>query len=111
MSDVQNVAVDQFADDAVILDVREDDEFAAGHAPGAVHIPLGDVPARLAEVPEVDGALPVVCRRGGRSLRAAQWLEAQGIEVVNVDGGMQAWESAGKRVVNAEGRDADPTII
>lgn len=109
MTEFPTVAVDQLDDAAVVLDVREDDEFAAGHAPGAVHIPLGDVPARLGEIPAVDGALPVVCRRGGRSLRAAQWLESQGIEVVNVDGGMQAWESAGKKVVTDSG--ADPTII
>lgn len=109
MTQVPTVAVDQLADDAVLLDVREDDEFAAGHAPGAVHVPLGDVPQRLDEIPEVDGALPVVCRAGGRSLRAVQWLESQGFEVVNVDGGMKAWASADKTVVTTG--DQDPAII
>ena len=96
------------ADDAVLLDVREDDEWAAGHAPGAVHIPLGDLPQRLADVPEVDGELPVVCRSGGRSGRAVAWLAQQGYDVVNVDGGMKQWEAAGKRLI---GDAAQPHVI
>lgn len=55
------------ADDAVVLDVREQDEYDAGHAPRAIHIPLGDLPNRLNELPEVDGNLPVVCRSGARA--------------------------------------------
>ena len=96
------------ADDAVLLDVREDDEWAAGHAPGAVHIQLGDLPQRLADVPEVDGELPVVCRSGGRSGRAVAWLAQQGYDVVNVDGGMKQWEAAGKRLI---GDAAQPHVI
>lgn len=94
---------------AVLLDVREPDEWAAGHAPGAIHIPLGDLPARLAELPEPDaGALAVTCRGGGRSSRAVAWLLQQGFEVANLDGGMQAWQAAGKPVVN-DGRST-PTV-
>lgn len=93
---------------SVLLDVREDDEWAAGHAPGAVHVPLAQVPARLAELP-ADAPLYVVCRSGGRSARATAWLVAQGREAVNVDGGMAGWAAHGRPVV-AEG-DAAPEII
>lgn len=93
------------ADDAVVLDVREQDEFDAGHAPAAVHIPLADLPSRVGELPEVDGDLPVVCRSGGRSSRAVQWLAAQGYDVANVDGGMKQWAADGKTVI-AESGDA-----
>lgn len=109
MTEVATVNVTDLPDDAVVLDVREDDEFQAGHAPGAVHVPLDQVPARLADVPELDGPIPVICRAGGRSLRAAQWLESQGFEVVNVTGGMKSWAAAEKAVV-AEG-DGEPRII
>lgn len=90
-----DITVDQVADDAVILDVREQDEWDAGHAPNAVHIPLGELPTRLEELPDVE-ELAVVCRRGGRSAQAVAWLTQQGFDVVNVDGGMSAWQSAGK---------------
>lgn len=109
MNDIPQVQVNDIPDDAVLLDVREDDEWAAGHAPGAVHIPLSDVPTRLGELPEVEGALAVVCRSGGRSGRAVQWLQAQGFDVINVDGGMRAWSGAGKPM-EADGQD-DPTVI
>ena len=99
---------EQLADDAVVLDVREQDEWDAGHAPNAVHIPLGELPGRLGDLPEGDEPLPVVCRAGGRSARAVAWLEQQGFDVVNVDGGMQHWSSAGKQVVSDHG---DPSII
>lgn len=100
---------EQLADDAVFVDVREQDEWDAGHAPNAVHIPLGEVPARLSDLPEVDGTLPIMCKAGGRSARAVAWLAAQGYDVVNVDGGMKAWEQAGKPMVS-EGGDA-PQVI
>ncbi|GAA2736374.1 rhodanese-like domain-containing protein [Pedococcus aerophilus] len=94
---IPQVSVSEVADDAVMLDVREQDEWDAGHAPGAVHIPLGDLPARLDELPDTDsGTLAVTCRAGGRSARAVAWLSQQGFDVANVDGGMKAWEAAGK---------------
>jgi rhodanese-related sulfurtransferase len=101
---IPQVPVDQVADDAVILDVREQDEWDAGHAPGAVHIPLGDLPARLAELPDPDaGTLAVTCRGGGRSSRAVAWLTQQGYDVANLDGGMKAWQAAGKPLVADQG--------
>lgn len=97
---IPQVTVSDVPDGATILDVREPDEWAMGHAPGAVHIPLGDLPARLAELPQPgEGALAVTCRGGGRSSRAVAWLAQQGYDVANLDGGMKAWESAGKPLV------------
>lgn len=89
--------------DGILLDVREDDEWAAGHAEGALHIPMGEVVDRFGEVTEqaADGQrVHVVCRAGGRSSRVAQYLAAQGVDVANVDGGMLAWEAAGRPMVS-----------
>lgn len=107
---MDNITPQDLPDDAVVLDVREPEEWAAGHAPNAVHIPLADVPARVDELPDpsTGGPLPVTCRSGGRSSRAVQWLQAQGYEVVNVDGGMKAWSAAGKQVVSDAG---EPQIL
>jgi rhodanese-related sulfurtransferase len=85
--------------DLVVLDVREPHEWAAGHIDGAVHIPLGEIPARVGELDPSVRTL-VVCHLGGRSARATQWLHAQGHDVVNVAGGMEAWELAGRPVVS-----------
>ncbi|ABS01657.1 rhodanese-related sulfurtransferase [Kineococcus radiotolerans] len=100
---VPTVAVTDLSDDAVVLDVREDEEWAAGHAPGALHIPMGQVPQRLGELPE--GRVLVVCRSGGRSQRTAQWLQRNGHDVVNVDGGMSAWAGAGRAMVSETGQE------
>ena len=97
---IPQIAVHDVHDNAVVLDVREQDEWDAGHAPGAVHIPLGELPSRLDELPDTDAAtLAVTCRGGGRSSRAVAWLAQQGFDVANLDGGMKAWESAGKQLV------------
>jgi rhodanese-related sulfurtransferase len=96
--DVPAVAVTDVPEGATLLDVREDDEWAAGHAPDAVHVPMSQFTARLDEVP--DGPLAVVCRVGGRSAQVTAFLLGQGREAVNVTGGMLAWEAAGRPVVN-----------
>jgi rhodanese-related sulfurtransferase len=90
--------------DAILLDVREHDEWAAGHAEGAVHIPMNEVVARIAEVPD-GGRVHVVCRVGGRSAQVTQYLIAQGVDAVNVNGGMLDWEAAGRPVVDGTGAD------
>ncbi len=87
----------------ILLDVREHDEWRLGHAPGARHIPMGDVPARMAEIP-VDADLYVICHLGGRSQRVADYLVGQGYQPVNVSGGMAAWAGAGRPVVTDDGR-------
>ena len=97
---IPQVSVAEVADSALILDVREQDEWDAGHAPGAVHIPLGELPSRLGELPDTDAeTLAIACRGGGRSSRAVAWLTQQGFDVANLDGGMKAWHGAGKPLV------------
>ena len=101
---IPQVPVTDVHDHALVLDVREQDEWDAGHAPGAVHIPLGELPSRLGELPDTDdGVLAVVCRGGGRSSRAVAWLSQQGFDVANLHGGMKAWEGAGKPLVADSG--------
>lgn len=99
------------AEGVSLLDVREHDEWTAGHAPEALHIPLGELPARvgeLAALPE-DRPVYVLCRTGGRSARATAWLNASGWEAVNVAGGMKSWHTEGRPVVGD--RDGVPPVI
>jgi rhodanese-related sulfurtransferase len=84
-----------------VLDVREDAEWVHGHIEGALHIPMSDLPVRLAEVP--DGPVLVVCRVGGRSAHAAGYLQQRGHDVVNLHGGMVEWEAAGRPMVSELG--------
>ncbi|MGN6331859.1 MAG: rhodanese-like domain-containing protein [Motilibacteraceae bacterium] len=107
MPSIPTVAAAQVPDDAVLVDVREPDEWAAGHAPGALHVPLSQLPQRLDEVPD-DRPVVVVCRVGGRSAQAVAWLNAQGWDTANLDGGMFAWVAAGRPLV-ADG--GDPQVI
>ncbi|MCA1981857.1 rhodanese-like domain-containing protein [Nocardioides nematodiphilus] len=80
-----------------VVDVREEHEWAAGHIEGAIHIPLGVLPVRAHELPE--GQFLVVCHLGGRSAQAVQWLTRNGHDAVNLAGGMDAWEAAGRPTV------------
>ena len=86
---------------AVLLDVREDDEWTAGHAPDAVHVPLGRVGEAASRFAGQE--VLTVCRSGARSGRAAKTLAAAGVKVHNVAGGMSAWASAGLPVVRDDG--------
>jgi len=79
-----------------LIDVRERDEFAAGHVPGAVNIPMSEVGDRLDELPSE--AFDVICQVGGRSARVVQALETRGYDVTNVDGGTGEWIAAGHPV-------------
>lgn len=107
--DIEQIGVADLPDDftdvteRVLLDVREDDEWAAGHVRGALHIPLDDVPARLDEI-DLDADLLVVCRTSGRSFRLLQYLAQRGIDGTCVSGGMVAWEAAGKPVETGPGQ-------
>ncbi|MRG85746.1 rhodanese-like domain-containing protein [Salinibacillus xinjiangensis] len=74
-----------------IIDVREDEEVAQGKIPGARHIALGTIPDRLDEI-DKDQPHYMVCRSGGRSGKACQFLKAQGYDVINMTGGMLAWK-------------------
>ena len=76
-----------------LIDVREEHEFARGHVPGSVNLPMSTIGSRLDELPE--GAFDVICQVGGRSARVVEALEARGHDVTNVDGGMSDWVAAG----------------
>ncbi|MET7769215.1 rhodanese-like domain-containing protein [Nocardia sp. NPDC005366] len=90
---------------AILLDVREDDEWGLGHAPGALHIPMADVPARVDEL-AFDTDLYVICRQGGRSIEVTRYLAHVGFDAVNVSGGMVAWQQAGRPLVAKGDRQA-----
>ncbi|MFE7351657.1 rhodanese-like domain-containing protein [Streptomyces sp. NPDC057543] len=95
--------------DGFVLDVREDDEWAAGHVEGALHIPMSDFVGRFGELTEAaEGGqrVHVMCRVGGRSAQVTQYLVQQGIDAVNIDGGMLAWDGAGRPMVTDNGTPA-----
>lgn len=95
-----------------LLDVREDDEWQAGHAPQALHIPLRDLPARMAELtgfPD-DQTVYVVCRTGGRSEQATAFLNANGYDACNVAGGMKSWQTEGRPMV-AGSPGSEPQVL
>ena len=102
---VPAVGPDAVPEGSVLLDVREDDEWEAGHPEGARHIRMGDLPGRFDEVAELadDGELVVVCRSGSRSARVVAWLAQNGVDAVNLDGGLGAWEAAGRPLVSETG--------
>jgi DMSO/TMAO reductase YedYZ molybdopterin-dependent catalytic subunit/glyoxylase-like metal-dependent hydrolase (beta-lactamase superfamily II) len=86
---------------AVLLDVREPDEWHAGHAPEAWLVPMGQVRSRRAELP-ADRPLVVVCRSGGRSAAVTASLRAWGFDACNLAGGMSAWAASGLAVTTPE---------
>jgi rhodanese-related sulfurtransferase len=100
--EVPTVHLEDLPVNAILLDVREDDEWAAGHIAGAVHIPMNQVPQHATSRPEVFAAqapLVVVCAMGSRSAQVTAWLVHNGIEAENLEGGMTAWAAAGRPVV------------
>jgi rhodanese-related sulfurtransferase len=103
---VPAIAVADLPADALLLDVRETDEWDAGHAPGARHLPMSELTARLGELPDAD-PLFVVCRSGARSARVVAFLAGQGYPAVNVEGGMQSWAAQGRSVVADGGARAE----
>jgi rhodanese-related sulfurtransferase len=87
-----------YANGATVVDVREPHEYVRGHVPGAVLIPLGDLPRRTHELPR-RGPVYVICGSGRRSLTGASTLEAVGLEAISVDGGTDGWIAAGRPYV------------
>ncbi len=81
-----------------VLDVREPDEWAAGHIAGAIHVPLVQIPQRAPELPAGRQVL-VVCRVGSRSAQATAFLQQRGIDAVNLADGMVGWMRAGRPMV------------
>jgi rhodanese-related sulfurtransferase len=103
---VPAVTAPQVERDAYLLDVREPDEWTAGHAPDAHHLPMMEIPVRMAEVP-ADEDVVVVCRSGVRSAQVVSYLIGHGWDNVrNLDGGMQSWAAAGRAVVSENGQPA-----
>jgi rhodanese-related sulfurtransferase len=88
---------------AVLLDVREQYEWASGHAPSARNIPVGALGSRLADV-SADRPVVAICQSGMRSARAARLLGHHGYEAYNLRGGMTAWANAGLPVTTTAGR-------
>jgi len=106
--DVPAVAVTDVPQDAYLLDVREQDEWEAGHIPTAVHIPMGELSDRAAEIPR-DRDVYVICRSGVRSAQVTVALNNAGWRARNIDGGMKEWAGAGLAMVAESG--AGPRVI
>jgi rhodanese-related sulfurtransferase len=101
-------AITLVSEGATLLDVRENSEWNAGHVPGAVHIPAAQVAAQAARRLPKGKQVVVACRSGSRASGATRTLVAQGIDAVNLRGGMRAWESAGGRLA---GKGNRPGVI
>ena len=100
---VSQVPAAEVPADAFLLDVREADEWAAGHAPGALHIPLGELGARYLEIDRAS-TLYVICRSGNRSDHAARALAGAGWQAHNVSDGMIGWHAAGRPMTSESGQ-------
>jgi rhodanese-related sulfurtransferase len=102
---VPTVSVSDLPAGVLLLDVREDDEWAAGHIAGAVHVPMMRIPNQLQLDPgpiTPETPIVVVCKVGSRSAQVTAWLRHQGFDATNLAGGMYAWEDAG-RPMEADG--------
>lgn len=105
--DAQQVVSANVPDGVYLLDVRENDEWTAGHAPDAVHIRLAELNERSAEIPR-DQDVYVICRSGARSAYATNALVGAGWKAINVSDGMTGWAVAGRPMVSETG--ADPHV-
>lgn len=106
---VPHIEIEEFATlppDAVVIDVREPDEYEAGHVPGAMPIPLAEIPDRVGDIP-AGRPVHVICQTGGRSLRASEFLINEGVDAVNVAGGTKAWVESGRDVHTSSGPRGD----
>lgn len=94
-------------DELLLLDVREEDEWEAGHIEGSVHIPMRELAGRQQELPE-DTKIVAVCRTGQRSAAVTEALKRAGYDAENLVGGVAEWDGVGLDLVNDEG---DPGIV
>ena len=91
-------AIDLAKGESWLVDVREPDEWEAGHAEGAYSLPMSQLNERIGELPQ-DATLLVICHSGGRSAKVTEALVGQGYDAINVSGGTMGWQSAGGVVV------------
>ncbi|MEX1178471.1 MAG: rhodanese-like domain-containing protein [Nitriliruptor sp.] len=98
----------EVADDVQLLDVREQDEWDAGHIDGADHVPMGELAARQGELAQ-DRTIVAVCRSGNRSGQVTNALRRAGYDIENLEGGMQAWAREGLPFVSED--DQAPRVI
>jgi rhodanese-related sulfurtransferase len=99
--DVDELA-ERLSEHTRLIDVREPDEYIAGHVPGAISVPLATLPDHLDQL-DASGPTYMICGVGGRSRRACEYAEAQGsFETINVDGGTKAWIASGRATVEGE---------
>ena len=92
--------------DALLLDCRNDEEWAAGHIDGALHLEMNTIPQRLHDDPALlDPGLPivVVCRVGNRAVHVTHWLNQNGYDAATLAGGMVAWDAAGRPMTSETG--------
>jgi rhodanese-related sulfurtransferase len=101
--DLQTFAAAQ-ADGAFVIDVREPFEYLAGHVPGALLLPMGQVPHAVAELPTSEPVF-VICASGNRSLTVASWLQGRGVAAYSVAGGTGGWVAQGRPVVRGSHAD------
>jgi rhodanese-related sulfurtransferase len=98
---------DPLPEGLTVLDVREPEEWVAGHIEGALHIPLSTLPVRISELAVLEPVQTlVVCKVGGRSAQATAYLAREGYDAVNLAGGMLDWEAAGRPMVSETGGPA-----
>jgi rhodanese-related sulfurtransferase len=108
---IPSLDVSQVPDTALLLDVREDEEWTAGHIAGAIHVPMYEVPQHVASGAQLspDAPIVVVCKVGARSAQVTAWLNQQGFAAHNLTGGMLAWERAGRPMVSEDG--SPPRVV
>ncbi len=107
--DVSEVSADPAQREVVLLDVREPEEWAAGHIDGALHVPMNSVPQRMQHDPgplTPDATIIVVCKVGGRSAQVTAWLRHHGYDASNLEGGMLAWAAAKRPMSATDGSPA-----
>lgn len=107
--DIPSVTPKDVPDGAHLLDVREQQEWDAGHAPGAQHLPASTLLQNLDQLPEDDADLYIICRSGGRSRQVTQWLNGNGFDAIDVTGGMGAWIEDGLPL-ESDG-DGEPYVL
>lgn len=91
---MKHVQVTEVPEHCQFIDVREADEYAAGHARGTLNLPMSGITGQLDQIDQSQEVY-LICKLGGRSHQVGEYLEQRGFEVTNVEGGTEAWKAAG----------------